>query len=122
MSVYNVRDALLAVLPRVYHYSAPVDTVDSGVRYAVWGETGINSLEADDNPAEWAVTGMVYYYTPVEYDEIFPQICASLCAHDVAIRPGRIGYDDTRGEIAYELEWSVTCEPFGIYEEPEEET
>lgn len=119
MSIYIVRDALLEVLARVYHFSAPVEVVDSGESYVVWGETGITSLDADDNPAEWAVTGMVYFYTPVEYDEVFPQICASLCAHGVAIRPGRIGYDDARKEIAYELEWSVTSEAFGIYDEPE---
>ena len=121
MSIFNVRDALLEALARVYHYSAPVEVVDSGDSYVVWGETGIDALSADDGPVEWTVSGMVYFYTGEEYDETFDMICASLAAHDISIRPGRIGYDDARKETAYELTWSIVCEPFAIYAEPEDD-
>lgn len=128
MSVYDVRDALLMALERVYHFSAPQAVVDAGLSYAVWGETGIVSLDADDGPAEWAVSGVVYYYTPDEYDRTFDAICARLSEAGIAIRPGRIGYDDARRETAYEVEWTAEAEPCAVYgqppvepEEPDEE-
>lgn len=121
MTIYDVRDALVEVLNRVYHYYASQAAADSGEPYAVWGETGITSLAGDDGPAEWAVSGVIYYYTREEYDPLFDALCASLAEHGVSFRPGRIGYDDTTRTISYEVEWSVTAEPCGIYAEPEDD-
>lgn len=121
MSIYDIREALVEVISRVYHYFAPDEATDSGEPYAVWGETGISSLPADDGPEEWAVSGSLYFYTRDEYDGRFDAICAALKRHGIQFRTGRIGYDDARREISYEVEWSVGCEPCGIYAEPEEE-
>lgn len=119
MTIYDVRDALLSVTDRAYHYKAPRTVVDSGDSYAVWGETGITSLPADDGPAEWALSGMVYFYTPEEYDPLFDDICRALAEAGVAVRPGRIGYDESRSETSYELVWEIPAAPFALYADPE---
>ena len=122
MRIQDVRDALLGVLPgRVYHYLAPTDAADSREAYAVWGETGITPFDADDGFCEWAVSGMIYFYTPEEYDGRFDALCAALDSAGISIRPGRIAYDDATDQTAYELTWSVACEPGGMYSEPDDE-
>ena len=49
MRVTDLRDALLDVTEKVYHYRAPAR--DCGSRYICWGETnGSVALSADDTP------------------------------------------------------------------------
>ena len=118
MTIQDVRDALLSVLPgRVYHYLAPTDAADSREAYAVWGETGIDPFDADDGFTEWAVSGMIYFYTSEEYDGRFDALCAALDSVGISLRPGRIAYDDATAQTAYELTWSVACEPGAMYAE-----
>lgn len=116
MRITDVRDALLAVLPgRVYHFHAPTEAVDGRGAYVVWGETSLGAANADDMSCEWAPAGMVYFYTPDEYDARLDQLILALEDAGIAVRPGRIGWDDTSQMIAYEIGWSVDCEPGGLY-------
>lgn len=122
MNVLTVRDALLSVLDgRVYHYAAPTSRADGRESYAVWGETGVTSYNADDYFAEWAAEGMIYFYTPSEYDADFDALCAALDDAGVAVRPGRIAYDEDADMIAYEVSWSVPVAPGGLYREAEDD-
>ena len=116
MRISDVRDALLTVLPgMVFHFYAPGAVVDGRSAYAVWGETSLGRASADDGSAEWAPAGMVYYYTPDEYDEKLDALILALEAADIAVSPGRIGYDERTEMIAYEIGWSVECGPGELY-------
>lgn len=121
MTVRNLSDALLTVSGLgVYHYVAPTAEIDTGAPYAVWGETGITDLSADDGPAEWAVDGACYFYTRAEYDGMFDAICQALADAGIAFRPGRIAWDDVTKTMTYELFWSIEAEPCAIYAEEDE--
>lgn len=122
MSISDVRDALLTVLPgMVFHFRAPGNVVDGRDAYAVWGETSLGKGSADDASAEWAPAGMVYYYTPDEYDTKLDQLILALEDAGIAVSPGRIGYDDRTEMVAYEIGWAVDCGPGELYTEPEED-
>ncbi len=122
MRISNVRDALLTVLPgMVFHFSAPGAVVDGKSAYAVWGETSLGKGSADDASAEWAPAGMVYYYTPDEYDAKLDQLILALEDAGIAVSPGRIGYDERTEMIAYEIGWSVECGPGELYAEEDDE-
>lgn len=113
MNVKNVRDALLSVTDNVYHYKANPECKD---RYIVWGETRADAtFNADDNTDIMAIAGEIYYYTTVEYDEIFDDICTALSDNNIAWSLSSIGYDDELGQIVYALIWEVACGNGKIY-------
>lgn len=118
MRIQDVRDALLTVLPgRVYHFTAPTEAADGREPYAVWGETSLGTAYGDDAPAEWAPSGMIYYYTPEEYDPTVDRIVLALAEAGISVSPGRIGWDERTNVIAYEIGWTVDCAPGELYDE-----
>ena len=116
MRITDVRDALLTALPgRVYHFHAPTEAVDGRQAYAVWGETSLGTADADDGYAEWAPSGMIYLYAPEEYAAVVDTVLVALDAAGIAVRPGRIGWDETAELVAYEIGWTVACGPGELY-------
>lgn len=116
LHITDVRDALLAILPgRAYHFRAPTEAVDGGGAYAVWGETSVGAAYEDDISGEWTASGIIYLYTPREYDRRVDEILTHLEDAGITVSPGRIGYDDMTQMIAYEIGWTITCAPGELY-------
>lgn len=68
----SVKNALLAVSDRVYHYTAPTN---AKVPYIVWYEESEGgSLEANNHKAEQAVYGWVELFTQTEFDPLFDSV------------------------------------------------
>ena len=113
MTLIDVRDAFLSVLDDVYHFKAPGN---KPVHYVVWGETGqSDTISADDKSDTIAITGLMYYYTDDEYDAIFDDLCSALSDIGAAWVIRNIGYDDSVGQIVYEVAWEVPCGSCSIY-------
>lgn len=114
MSVKQIRDVLLGVTERVYHYKAPTDLSES---YIVWGETGISvSFYADDESQHVIVSGELWYYTKTEYDPKFDEICVALKENGISWGSANVGYDDGTGRIVYSLSWSMADGAGTIYQ------
>lgn len=116
LHITDVRDVLSQVFPgRVYHFHAPTEAVDGGGAYAVWGETSLGTASADNAADEWTPSGMIYIYTPKEYDGRVDDTITLLETAGITVSPGRIGWDDTTRMIAYEIGWTITCAPGELY-------
>ena len=118
MKVTDLRDALLDVTEKVYHYRAPAR--DCGSRYIVWGETnGSVALSADDAPETLTVGGEIILYTQTEYDttvNTLMEALADLAEEDVfAWQIAGMGYDETGHFFQYVFSWSMSCSIGGIY-------
>jgi len=116
MTVEIVRDALLTVSDKVYHYK-PDPNIKTG--YIVWGETGTDNIfEADDEIDTITIGGELYYYTKVEYDPTFDQICEALDEHDISWALINIGYDKDLEQIVYAMKWGgVVCGKGNVYKQ-----
>lgn len=113
LTLLDVRDAFLSVLDDVYHFKAPGNKSE---HYVVWGETGqSDTISADDKPDTIAIAGLMYYYTNDEYDTIFDDLCFALSEIGAAWGIRSIGYDDSTGQIVYEVAWEVACGACSIY-------
>lgn len=114
MTVKDVRDALLTVTDKVYHYKANPSVKTNHI---LWGETGLSAtFSADDEIDSIVMGGELYYYTDTEYDPVFDQICTALDDHDIAWTLTSIGYDDKLGQIVYAMEWGVVCGKGAVYQ------
>ena len=118
MKVTDLRDALLDVTEKVYHYYAP--TRQAGEKYIVWGETGGSvALNADDAPQAVTVTGELILYTQTEYDPLVNSLLAALTAlaqdELFAFQVGGMGYDETGHFFQYVYNWSMSCGNCEIY-------
>ena len=118
MKVTDLRDALLTVTDKVYHYRAP--TRQAGQRYIVWGETGGSiPLDADDIPLAITVTGELILYTQTEYDALVNSLITALSnlaqAEVFAFQVGGMGYDETGQFFQYVFSWSMTCGKCEVY-------
>lgn len=114
MIVKDVRNALLTVTDKVYHYKA---NPDIKTNYILWGETGPSAIfSADDEIDTIVMGGELYYYTTTEYDPVFDQICKAFDEHDIAWALSDIGYDEALGQIVYAMEWGVVCGKGEVYQ------
>lgn len=118
MKATDLRDALLDVTEKVYHYHAP--TRQAGEKYIVWGETGGSvALSADDAPQALTLTGELILYTQTEYDTVLNTLIAALrtLAEDdlFAFQIGGMGYDATGHFFQYVFSWSMACGDCQVY-------
>jgi len=118
MKVTDLRDALLDVTGKVYHYHAP--TRQAGEKYIVWGETGGSvALNADDAQQAVTVTGELILYTQTEYDTLVNSLLAALTAlakdELFAFQVGGMGYDETGHFFQYVYSWSMSCGNCEVY-------
>lgn len=105
MSMINVqkriRDALLTVTNKVYHYQAP-DGTQPG--YIVWAEEGTaDAVYADNILVNRAIEGSIDYYTIVEYDPMPEQIEQALT--EAGISWGLYSITTQDEHIHYEWTW-----------------
>ena len=122
MKATDLRDALLDVTEKVYHYRAP--TRQAGQRYIVWGETGGHiALAADDAPQALTLTGELILYTQTEYDPTVNDLIAALnelaADDEFAWQIGGMGYDETGQFYQYVITWSMICGDCEVYQRPD---
>lgn len=105
MTLRNVRDALLTVSGRVYHFKAHPKT---HAPYFVWAEDGSGrSLHADGALEEQVIQGTVDYFTKRENDPAVAAAQAALTTADILWRLNSIQYEDNTGLIHYEWVFEV---------------
>lgn len=104
MKLSDLRDALLEVIPDVFHYKARAKPD----KYIVWAEDSeAGSLEADDKKEEQVLQGTIDYFTKMEYDPNFQLIQEKLNSIEISWRLSSIQYEEETGYIHYEWVWEM---------------
>ena len=105
MTLQNLKDLLLTISPKVFHYFTSGQT-DS---YIVWAEEGeAGSIHADDKKVERVLTGTIDYFTKTENDPVVQQIEAVLDSDDgLAWKLNSVQREQDTGYIHYEWTWEV---------------
>lgn len=100
MGLEKVKQALLTVTNKVYHYTAPQAVAGA---YIVWAEDGQgDSAWADGVMTAQAIEGAIDYYTPTEYDGAVTDIQGALGAAGISWRLNSVQHEDETGLIHYE--------------------
>lgn len=100
----RVRDAMLSVMPEVYHYHAD----SKGNQYIVWAEHGSSSSPAADNVVqEQVVHGTIDYFTREEYDQKINEINEALKQFEIANRLKSVQYEPDTDYTHYEWSWEL---------------
>lgn len=103
----HVRETLLTVSEKVYHYRRPKD-IKTG--YIVWAEDSEDgSLSADNWRAEQQIHGTIDYFTLIEFDETVDAIQEALDNSDDLIgwNLAAVSYEDETNLIHYEWDFWV---------------
>lgn len=101
----RVRDALVSVTSKTYHYRRP-STVQKN--YIIWAEDSEdNSFEADNIKAEQQIHGTIDYFTQTEFDPIVDAVQEALLSVRVSFRLNSVDYEDDTKLIHYEWEFWV---------------
>lgn len=104
MKLSDLRDALLEVIPEVFHYEAWAKPD----KYIVWAEDGeAGSLDADDEKTDQVLQGTIDYFTKTEYDPNFKLIQAKLNAIDISWKLNSIQHENETDYIHYEWIWEL---------------
>ncbi len=99
MKLSDIRDALLEVIPDVFHYEAWAKPD----KYIVWAEDNeVSSLNADNKKDEQVIEGTIDYFTKTEYDDNVVLIQQKLNSIDVSWRLSSIQHEQDTGYIHYE--------------------
>lgn len=101
-----VRDALLTVTDKCYHYRR-VASVKTG--YIVWAEDSEDgSFDGDNRKQEQQIHGTIDYFTQKEFDPLIDGIQNALDEARVSFRLNAVDYEDDTKLIHYEWEfWAV---------------
>lgn len=100
-----LKNALLAVTSKCYHYAPPQNV--SGA-YIVWAEDSqAASTWADDQMREQAIEGTADYFTKSEYDSTVDAIQSALNTAGVSWRLNSVQYETETGYIHYEWVWQL---------------
>jgi hypothetical protein len=99
MKLSDLRDALLEVVPDVFHYEAWAKPN----KYIVWAEdTELDSLNADNQKEEQVIQGTIDYFTKIEYDTNVKLIQEKLNSTEISWRLNSIQYEEDTKFIHYE--------------------
>lgn len=105
MTLVDLKNALLAVTSRVFHYTAPGETKNP---YIVWAEDGqADAVWADGKMQEQVMTGTIDLFTKTEYDPLFNSIQMALNSIDISYRLESIQYEEDTKLIHYEWSWEL---------------
>lgn len=104
MKLSDLRDALLEVIPDVFHYEA----WSKPDKYIVWAEDGeADSLSADDKKTDQVLQGTIDYFTKTEYDPNFELIQEKLNSIDISWKLNSVQHEEETGYIHYEWVWEI---------------
>lgn len=105
MTLKNLKDKLLSITPNVFHYFTDGQTGN----YIIWAEDGEGeSIYADGQKAERAITGTIDYFTKDEDDPVVQQIETMLDSDDgIAWQLNSVQYERDTGYTHYEWVWEV---------------
>jgi len=99
MKLSDIRDALLEVIPDVFHYEAWAKPD----KYIVWAEDNESDADHGDNKKIMQIIqGTIDYFTKTEYDSNVKLIQEKLNYIDVAWRLNSIQHEEDTGYIHYE--------------------
>ena len=105
MTLQSVRDALLTVSRRVYHFKAHPR---AQAPYFIWAEDGSGqNLHTDGRLEEQVIQGTVDYYTKQEGDPAVAKAQEALSAAGIPWRLNSVQYEDDTGLVHYEWVWEV---------------
>lgn len=100
----QVKNALLTVTDKVYHYFADVNT-DKYIVYAEDNEP--TRLYSDNKEAMAVLQGTIDYFTKTENDENAEKIKTALQDAEITSYINSIQYEEETGFIHYEWVWEV---------------
>lgn len=103
----SLRDALVSVLPKTYHYERPPRTA---APFAIWKEDHEDfSVEADNRKAEQGIVGYLDYFTLTEFDTIVDNFQTCLNSSDDVKywRLESVDKEDETGLIHFRWMWRV---------------
>lgn len=101
----KLRDTLLTITDKVYHYRSDSD---AQAPYIVWAEDGQeDSIHADGKMVEQTLEGTVHYFTPNEFDPNFDNIQNALSEAGISFRLNSIQKEIETGLIHYEWVWCL---------------
>lgn len=107
MKLSDLRDALLEVIPDVFHYSAWAKPD----KYIVWAEDSeAGSNNADDEKEDQVIQGTIDYFTKTEFDNTVVLIQQKLNSIDVAWQLSSIQHEEDTGYIHYEWVYELEGE------------
>lgn len=99
-----VKDALVAVTKRTYHYHAPSN---AKAPYIVWAEDSADDFLADNKHVEILMSGTIDLYTAKENDPLFDGVVDALNGIPCAWYLNSTQYEDETGLIHYEWVFQV---------------
>lgn len=102
LSLNDLRDALVTLTDKVYHYTAPSQMT---VPYLVWAEDTRIDLEADNRHVEAGVEGTIDLFTPNEDDPLMTAVPALLNDLPIGWYQSSVQYEQDTGLIHYEWVW-----------------
>lgn len=101
----SVKEALMDVSNRVYHYEA-FEVADD---YFVWSEDiEGNSLQGDNKKIYKVVQGTIDYFTKTENSSKIGEVEESLNSREISYRLNSVQYEDETGYIHYEWVFEVS--------------
>lgn len=102
----QIRQALLTVTDRVYHYHA----WEQSDKYIVWAEDNeYNSVEANNRKEQQTIEGTIDYFTKTEDDPLVDEIQGALNDAEISFRLNLVQYEDETEYIHYEWVWQVVA-------------
>lgn len=99
-----LRDALVGVSDKVYHYHAPNNAKPA---YIVWAEDSADDFLADNQHVEILMSGTIDLFTKKENDPLFDSITEALNAIPCAFYLNSTQYEEETGLIHYEWVFQV---------------
>lgn len=104
MTLVDLKNALLAVSNKTYHFSG----IGATPPYIVWAEDGqADAVWADGKMQEQVMTGTIDLFTKTEYDPLFNAIQTALNGIDISYRLESIQYEEDTKLIHYEWSWEL---------------
>lgn len=101
----QVKQALLTVSDKVYHYEAMKERGN----YIVWAEDGGGAqLNADNSIQQQAIQGTIDYFTREESDSLVDEIQKALKNAKISFSLNSVQYEDETKYIHYEWVFEVS--------------
>lgn len=101
----TVKNALVAVTAKTYHYTAPDN---EAAPYIVWAEDAGIQLASNNAHGESGYQGTIDFYTKTENDPLMPAIVVSIENAGIAYYLNSVQYEEETRLIHYEWVFEVS--------------